>query len=82
MLSENSVQECASISIAEKSTEEKNTIDTEVCSTVKLAETDEQTLMKKKLTIERNVTLTENIIDQVTHTSIMPKVLQQSTPQL
>ncbi|XP_043513676.1 cyclic AMP-dependent transcription factor ATF-2 [Frieseomelitta varia] len=82
MLSENSVQECASISIAEKSTEEKNTIDADVCSTVKLAETDEQTLMKKKLTIERNVTLTENIIDQVTHTSIMPKVLQQSSPQL
>ncbi|CAD1478828.1 unnamed protein product, partial [Heterotrigona itama] len=82
MLSENSVQECASISIAEKSTEEKNTIDTEVCNSVKLAETDEQNLMKKKLTIERNVTLTENIIDQVTHTSIMPKVLQQHTPQL
>ena len=82
MLSENSVPECASISIAEKNTEEKNTIDTEVCNTVKLVETDEQNLMKKKLTIERNVTLTENIIDQVTHTSIMPKVLQQPTPQL
>ncbi|XP_033346255.1 cyclic AMP-dependent transcription factor ATF-2 isoform X1 [Bombus vosnesenskii] len=83
MLSENSVQECGSISITEKSTEEKTTIHTEVCSTVKLTETDEQNLMKEKLTIERNVTLTENVIDQVTQTPIMPKVLQeQPSPQL
>ncbi|XP_076765470.1 activating transcription factor-2 [Xylocopa sonorina] len=82
MLSGNSVQECGDISIVEKSVEHK-TIDTEVCTTVKLTETDEQDLMKEKLTIEQNVTLTENIIDQVAHAPIMSKILQEpSTPQL
>ncbi|CAK9812457.1 Cyclic AMP-dependent transcription factor ATF-2 [Anthophora plagiata] len=83
ILSENTVQECGSISITEKSTEERTTIDTEVCTNVKLTETDEQDLIKGKLTVERNVTLTENIIEQVTRTPILPKILQeQSTPQL
>ncbi|OAD60990.1 Cyclic AMP-dependent transcription factor ATF-2 [Eufriesea mexicana] len=84
ILSENSVQECENISITEKDTVvEKTTIGTEVCTTVKLTGTDEQDLMKEKLTVERNVTLTENIIDQVTHTPIIPKVLQeQANPHL
>ena len=83
MLSENSVPECSSISI-EKNTEGK-TIDNEVCTPVKLTETEEQNLLKEKFesSVERNVTLTENIIDQVTHTPIIPKVLQeQSNSQL
>ncbi|KOC66462.1 Cyclic AMP-dependent transcription factor ATF-2 [Habropoda laboriosa] len=83
ILSENTVQECGSISITEKSTEERTTIDTEVCTNVKLSETDEQDLIKGKLTVERNVTLTENIIEQVTRTPILPKILQeQPSPQL
>lgn len=84
MLSENSVPECSSISI-EKNTEGKTTIDSEVCTPVKLTETEEQTLLKEKFesSVEQNVTLTENIIDQVTHTPIIPKVLQeQSSSQL
>ncbi|XP_016913782.1 cyclic AMP-dependent transcription factor ATF-7 isoform X1 [Apis cerana] len=84
ILSENSVPECSSISI-EKNTEGKTTIDNEVCTSVKLSETEEQNLLKEKFesSVERNVTLTENIIDQVTHTPIIPKVLQeQSNSQL
>lgn len=76
--------ECSSISI-EKNTEGKTTIDNEVCTSVKLTETEEQNLLKEKFesSVERNVTLTENIIDQVTHTPIIPKVLQeQSNSQL
>lgn len=84
MLSENSVPECNSISI-EKSTEGKATIDSEVCTPVKLTETEEENLLKEKFesSVERNVTLTENIINQVTHAPIIPKVLQeQSSSQL
>lgn len=81
MLSENTVQECNSISIIEKNTSEKSVIGSEVCTSVKLSE-DEQSLMKDKLTIDRSVTLTESIIDQVTRTPIMPKLLQDQTPQL
>ena len=82
MLSENTVQECNSISIIEKNASEKSVIDTEVCTSVKLSETDEQSLMKDKLIVDRSVTLTESIIDQVTHTPIMSKLLQDQTPQL
>lgn len=84
ILSENSVQECENISITEKDTVvEKTSIGTEVCATVKLTGTDEEDLMKDKLTVERNVTLTENIIDHVTHTPMIPKVLQeQANPHL
>ncbi|XP_017893379.1 cyclic AMP-dependent transcription factor ATF-2 [Ceratina calcarata] len=66
MLPENSVEECGSIVITDKTTQDKTIIDTDVCTTVKLTETDEQGLLKEKLTVERNVTLTENIIDPVT----------------
>ncbi|XP_076240517.1 activating transcription factor-2 [Calliopsis andreniformis] len=82
MLSESSVQECTStISIAEKSTEERSVIDTEVCTSIKLTRTDD--LLKDKLGTHKNETLTENIMDHVTSTPMISRVLQeQSTPQL
>lgn len=76
MLPENSVEECGSIVITDKGTQDKAIIDTEVCTTVKLTETDDQGLMKEKLTVEQNVTLTENIIDPVT--PLLSKVSQDS----
>ncbi|XP_076180459.1 activating transcription factor-2 [Ptiloglossa arizonensis] len=84
ILSENSIQECSgSISITEKNTEDRITVDTEVCTSIKLSVSNDQDLMKEKLTVEKNKTLTENIIHQVTNTPIIPRVLQEHDgPQL
>lgn len=82
MLSESTVQECSSISVTDKSTTEKSSIDSEVCTSVKLTETEDRTLMKNKLTVDRSVTLTESIIDQVTHAPVLPKLLQEQGPHL
>ncbi|XP_076284676.1 activating transcription factor-2 isoform X1 [Lasioglossum baleicum] len=84
ILSEGSVQECtSSISITEKDTNESTIIDTEVCTSVKLARTEEQDLLKNKVDGVKNGTLVENIINQVTSTQIIPRVLdEQVGPQL
>ncbi|XP_043262849.1 cyclic AMP-dependent transcription factor ATF-7 [Colletes gigas] len=84
ILPENSIQECtSSISITENSTDERTTVDTEVCSSMKLSVSNKQDLTKDKLTTEKTETLTENIIHQVTSTPIIPKILQERpTPQL
>lgn len=75
------MQECESIAITEKNTEEKTTIHTEVCASVKLPETNGHDLLKEKLTVERNVTFTECIVGEVSRTPIMAKVLQEQTAQ-
>lgn len=84
ILSESSVQECSSnISIAEKGTDGSTSIDVEVCTNVKLARSDEQDLLKSKVTVEKNETPVENIINQVTSTQIVPRVLEEQVgPQL
>ncbi|KZC07130.1 PREDICTED: cyclic AMP-dependent transcription factor ATF-2 [Dufourea novaeangliae] len=84
ILSESSVHDCSgSISITEKSTERNVIIDAEVCSSVKLTGTQEQDLLKDKLTGEKNETLAENIINEVTDTPILSRVLgEQPSPQL
>ncbi|XP_031845822.1 activating transcription factor-2 isoform X2 [Nomia melanderi] len=84
ILSESSVQECSSsISIAEKGTDGSTSIDAEVCTNVKLTRSDEQDLLKSKVTVEKNETLVENIINQVTSTQIVPRVLEEQVgPQL
>ncbi|XP_076678754.1 activating transcription factor-2 isoform X2 [Andrena cerasifolii] len=80
ILSESSVQECtSSISITEKVTDERTTIDAGVCSGVKFSGSEEQ----DKLMTDKNEALTEAIINHVTNTPIISRVLQeQATPQL
>ncbi|XP_078053273.1 activating transcription factor-2 [Augochlora pura] len=84
ILSDGSVQECtSSISITEKGTDENTTIDTEICASVKLARSEEQELLKSKVVGVKNGALVENIINQVTSTQILPRVLEdQVSPQL
>ncbi|XP_033330271.2 activating transcription factor-2 [Megalopta genalis] len=84
ILSDGSVQECtSSISITEKGTDESTTVDTEICTSVKLARTEEQELLKNKVVGVKNGALVENIINQVTSTQIIPRVLEdQVGPQL
>lgn len=74
------MQECtSSISIAEKVTDERTTIDAGVCSGVKFSGPEEQ----DKLMTDKNEALTEAIINHVTNTPIISRVLQeQATPQL
>lgn len=79
ILSENSGQECAVISISEKHAEQRTTIDSDVCR-VKLTSTEGQDLIKDELGADKNETLAESIINQAAGE---PKILSdQPSPQL
>ncbi|XP_053977251.1 cyclic AMP-dependent transcription factor ATF-2 isoform X2 [Hylaeus anthracinus] len=81
--SNNQIMSESSISITGKSTEDRTTIDTEVCTSVKLSVSNEQDSRRDKLTTEKSETLTENIIHEVTSTSIIPRTLrEQISPKL